>query len=46
MLHTQRAYADMAGNLRQARMRLERLERTSTALLGLSLALLVGAMIM
>lgn len=46
MRQTQRAYADMAGNLRHARMRLERLERTSTALLGLSLALLIGAAMM
>lgn len=38
--------ADMAGNLRRARQRLERLEYVSTALMGLSLALLVGAAMM
>lgn len=50
MLHPRRVYAescaDMAGNLRRARQRLERLEYVSTALMGLSLALLVGAAMM
>ncbi|WP_154667262.1 hypothetical protein [Niveispirillum irakense] len=45
MPQPQRAYAEMAGSLRSARERLERLERVSTALLGLSFALLIGAMI-
>lgn len=46
MIQPQRAYSEMAGNLRQARERLERLEYVSTALMGLSLALLVGAAMM
>ncbi|MBP7335380.1 hypothetical protein [Niveispirillum sp.] len=50
MLQPRRVYAescaDMAGNLRRARQRLERLEYVSTALMGLSLALLVGAAMM
>jgi hypothetical protein len=46
MIQPQRAYSEMAGNLRHARVRLERLEYVSTALMGLSLALLVGAAMM
>lgn len=50
MLRPQRVLSascsDMAGNLRRARQRLERLEYMSTALMGLSLALLVGAAMM
>ncbi|MDG5497270.1 MULTISPECIES: hypothetical protein [Azospirillaceae] len=40
------AYTEITSSLRQARERLERLERISTALLGLSFALLIGAAIM
>ncbi|WP_165772095.1 hypothetical protein [Niveispirillum lacus] len=50
MLQPRRAHAesfgDLALNLRRARQRLERLEYISTALMGLSLALLVGAAMM
>lgn len=40
------AYTDMASRLRASRLRLEQLERVTTAIMGLSLALLVGAAMM